>query len=285
MVLGLLYEPESVTLGELFDMLNHEEQQLNQESSTDNDIASVLVATHGNKHIQGEITGKAKTSALQNSTPMISPQSQFGFSMPSQFVPSQFGIPMNFGVPTGPSQFPVSTSQFVPQASSSFMPRHQFSQFSFTPQPFRPFTRGRGRGPKLPCDICWRQNHTTNYCYYRAQIQIPFDFSSMSSMERTYKSAAPIGIPMYRPNMPFNAMQPHRPSMPMVSPIASMPMVSPTTGTLSTQHAPSQQPFAGFTEAYAMPYMVPSSSSSGSANGLPGHGFASYGFTKPYVMP
>lgn len=31
----------------------------------------------------------------------------------------------------------------------------------------RNFIKGRGRGPRPPCKICGRTNHTTNYCYYR----------------------------------------------------------------------------------------------------------------------
>lgn len=100
-------------------MLNHEDQQLIQESSTDSDISLVLVATHGNKNIQGPSPTDTQNSSLPNSAPMSSSQPQFGFSMPSQF-----GIPMHFGVNSGTSQFPASTSQFLPQISSHFMPMH-----------------------------------------------------------------------------------------------------------------------------------------------------------------
>lgn len=102
----------------------------------------------------------------------------------------------------------------------------------------------------MPCDICRRINHTTNYCYYKTPVQFPFDFSSLQWRGPAGPIVAtPIGIPMYRPNLPFVAVQTPRPSM---------NMVSPTAGSFPTLHAQSQ-PFAGFTEAYDMPYMVPSS--------------------------
>lgn len=132
------------------------------------------------------------------------------------------------------------------------MPRHgnQFMPQQFNHQQ-RPFYRGRGRGPRLPCDICGRLNHTTNYCYYKPQP--PRDFSNYQWR----------GIAGSVPQSPWTYQTVNVP-----------PQFSRGQGQFQMNQARIGNPhaFAGFTEAYTMPYMPPPIANS-------------TGFTEAYAVP
>lgn len=178
----------------------------------------------------------------------ISPQ--YG-SIQSVGLPQQSSIANAFGpTQTLHTQFSGSIGQPVmtqPHMPYSSMPPQFFQQT------FRGFARGRGRGPRLPCDICGRSNHTTNYCYYRTPSPSFFPKSPWGPHVQTspqnspwmshsapwmnpYPYTYPTGLPMYQPSIPQS------PSM----------ISSQTTRPNVTTPQPA---FAGFTETCSVPYM------------------------------
>ncbi|KAE9454986.1 hypothetical protein C3L33_13112, partial [Rhododendron williamsianum] len=252
----------TITFAELINMLNGEDLQLLQESDTD--ISYVLVATHGNKSVQDISTGHTLTSTT------ALPHMQF--QMPT--IPSQFGVPMQSQQASHviPSMSPIKLPQIsqFSNMSPGLQPANQFQYFPsshYSPQSFRPFSRGKGRGPRMPCDICGRLNHSTNLCYYKGQSQFPFDQWRSSTPPSWMYPGYPTGMPMFRPGIPVSMSSVPRQSLPNPS------MVSPST---------SQPSFAGFTEAYTFPYMSPTTATTANYTGVPGFTEA---YNAPYLMP
>lgn len=130
-----------LSFDEVVALLNSEDVQLLQDSSTDIDKSTVLVTTHSNQP-----TSHSNVSG-DNSGSMVS------------FAPTQSSS-MNhrpYGYRRQPMPF---FNNFNPQV-------RQF------PWSFKSFPRGRwGGGPGFPIDpyaICGRSNHITSYCYYKTQ--------------------------------------------------------------------------------------------------------------------
>lgn len=133
-------------------MLNGEDLQLLRE--TDCESTTVLVANH--------------SPQVQTSNPPVN-MPKFQPVLPSSFLTSTSGV--------GQSQ---SVSQNMPQPSqfgNTFIPQRQFLPQQYFPPQYRSFPRGRGRGFRHPCEICGRNNHTTNFCHYK--FPQPFDYSSL----------------------------------------------------------------------------------------------------------
>lgn len=114
-----------------------------QASSLETETSTVLLAAHGHgsaQNIMPQLTTQAQNSGIPMHVPVIS-SSQQGSSQP---------------------QFTSSQQQY------SFVPQQQ--QFS---QSYRNGSRGRGgyrgRYPRDPCAICGRNNHATEFCYYKGQ--------------------------------------------------------------------------------------------------------------------
>lgn len=181
------------------------------------------------------------------------------FGSPSQSM--QFGQPNMFGYQNpfmypqfGAQQFGgshlVSPQQF---GGTQLMPQ----QFQFMPQPFgsqqfgsfRGFSRGRSRGPRLPCEICGRSNHSTNWCHYRSP-QLNY-FSQMSSSvpwggaNTSGQWGNTSGIPMFQPSQ----------RMPQVSSSSTPTPMSQSTGS-------AQAHFAAMTNDFSAMKIAPSSSTS-----------------------
>lgn len=152
----------TLTFAELVNMLNGEDLQLVQESSSDNDLSSVLVVTHGIKSLQvGDNVGFSSTGSSS-----VAQSSQMNTQVPS--VQNHFGVPMQYAQNSqfgnSPPQYVTNVQkQFMPQLSSQHMSTQQFGYQNFKP-------RGKGRASRMPCEICGRSNHTTNYCYYKGQV-------------------------------------------------------------------------------------------------------------------
>ncbi|KAG5545337.1 hypothetical protein RHGRI_017712 [Rhododendron griersonianum] len=151
------------------------------------------------------------------------------------FGNSQFGLPQ-FGVPHyGVQQFGPPQIGFNQQFGSPQLGFNQFGTSLIGSQPagtqlfgsFRGFSRGRGRGPRMPCDICGRSNHSTNYCYYKPpQLGFPSQFSSQVSWRGPGSSTqwgTSGGIPMFQPPQTF----PSRPSASQLSIPASQTVGTP----------------------------------------------------------
>lgn len=194
----------SISFDELITMLKSEDVQLIHESASDVEVqnSTVLVATHGHQNSFPTNRKPESSQFSQQSSILCGPSSQLGiqspgyydqtsqssqfvvpfsssqqhgntnsFSYPSQLLPSQFGVSSQYGspflVPSFGSCNPFSSLPTSPQFMSPQFGVQQFGPPQFGSQQFRGFSRGRGRGPRMPCEICGRNNHSTNYCYYR----------------------------------------------------------------------------------------------------------------------
>lgn len=162
---------QNINFNEVVNMLKGEDIQLLQDTHTGVDTASVLVATHTHSNTNGK-----SVDSVSVPPSVLNPSGgQLGF--PSPFGPTQqmsFQQFPNMPGASTPSSVPW-TNQFGPsqqygQSMPSFMPPQngpqQYYQSYSTPP--RGFNRGRGRGPRLPCEICGRSNHSTNYCHFRS---------------------------------------------------------------------------------------------------------------------
>ncbi|KAH7856675.1 hypothetical protein Vadar_004101 [Vaccinium darrowii] len=265
-------------------MLNGEDQQLSKGLPSDH--TTVLVATTEKNTSQGGMnsTGGVSTASIQTG------MSHLGLVSPSN---SGGGVS---GQQNQLVHMPVQ-SQFVPQqqfVSQQFAPQQQFYQ-----NQNRNNTRGRGsrRFFKDPCEICGRNNHTTNFCYYKSQTggfdsQYGAQFGGFSASQ-PYPQASSWGNPAINYITTQMMPQPMQPMMqpmlqPPSQPVQAIMQPSPifhqfrpqmSTSQVSQSSAPqfhrpennfgrttsySQNsgvtPFAGFTAAYQMPAMIPSSS-------------------------
>lgn len=145
---------DTISFAELVTMLKGEDLQLLQDSEVD--TTTVLVA---NQSSPGPlcVNGGSQQSSVTSQPPSL--QQPSASSGQPQFW-SQQNLPQHS---FNPSQFSGTSVQHMPQ--------HYF------PFSARNFPRGRGRGPRPPCDICGRSNHITAYCYYKPQQ--PFDYGSL----------------------------------------------------------------------------------------------------------
>lgn len=182
-----------VSFDELVTMLKSEDVQLIQESASASDVqnSSVLVATHGSQLDNSSALGSSQLPKVSSSQygsfshPYGQSGQSFGashlYGQPSlygfpQQISNSFGVPHQFGSPGLSPQLNMSqlgSPQFgLPQFGLPQFGPQQFGSTQFGSQPFgsqqfglfRGFSRGRGRGPRLPCDICGKSNHSTNYC-------------------------------------------------------------------------------------------------------------------------
>lgn len=232
-----------VCFNELITMLKSEENQLSKETTETDKVSTVLVATHGNQSQSHATPGIL--SSIPSVTPLATPQSSIGASS-SQFA----AFP-----PTPQQQF-----QYFPQNFS---------------QNFRPFNKGRGGRyvPREPCDICGKNNHSTNYCYYRPNNM---SFDGPSSQWRGYlgfSQSLPwtnymmLGFPQNNITM-FQGVSPQM----FKSPAQNTRVVRSNGGFMSVSQSIPQMPFpsiygvpqyasqmppptafAGFTEGFVMP--------------------------------
>ncbi|KAE9458365.1 hypothetical protein C3L33_09721, partial [Rhododendron williamsianum] len=133
-----------------------------------------------------------------------------------------------------PSQ--TQQHQYMPQ---NMMPQQQLQQSFFSPDM---------NSPCMPCDICGKSNHSTNWCYYQPQsLQVfpPFSQSYQNFQWRQPISPwmnpfpYPSGVPMYQSQIPQSSRG---------------PMIPSQQNAFSGSQASTSQPhFAGFTEAYTAP--------------------------------
>lgn len=201
----------------------------------------------------------------------------------------------------------------------------QFIPPQFFPTSFRNFPRGRGRGPRMPCDICGRSNHTTNYCYYKSSFpqmiqsnasfppmfqQIPQPMfqtfpqqQNFQQMPQQYiqssqwRSLAPSLSWMHGSNPWMNA-SPYPSSVPMFqspSPAHSGASMVPSQSAFQSPNpSTSQAHFAGFTDGSfsSAVYPPPGLVSGGSQYGVTspagfhgGYSSASSSVTSPATQP
>lgn len=152
----------TLTFDEVLTMLHSEDLQLTQDSASESDVTSVLVATHGTSSSQ-QVNNptEEQTSFFKMNVPMLS---QYDASAQN----------------SAGQQFGVSSQQ-------SFMPQQHLVSFS------RNSGKGKGyrgaRYPREPCAICGRTNHITNFCYYKNQAPSPpFDQFSVQWRPGVYQS-------------------------------------------------------------------------------------------------
>ncbi|KAG5526466.1 hypothetical protein RHGRI_032665 [Rhododendron griersonianum] len=225
-------------------------------------------------------TESTSYSILQFWPPTKGPISTSTSSMPASLNTSSVssGIPQSVGQYASP---PLGSTGYYGSAPPSVQsvlgphPSHPYGESSpsqyvpsqFLPSSFRGFPRGRGRGPRPPCDICGRSNHTTNYCYYKSSFSQNFQsippfvqgapwrssnqFQSWSNTPPWFNTGVPVyqsqmhaGVPMYQPHhMPTS-----RPSFSTQQPVySSQPSQAPFTG---YSPPPTQAHFAGFTDSF-----------------------------------
>lgn len=172
-VRAMITRGEHAMFDEVVNMLHAEYQQLLQDSNTELDTGTVLVATtsqngqsHGGTSHGGApsliqsfgqlgVTNQVSTSTQGQMYPSNQMQTNFGGHSMGQMQPFYEGSTNSV---LGPAPHPntISQSQGVPQAMNS---QQQF---------FPTYSSGfKGRGRRPPRAICGRSNHTTNYCYYR----------------------------------------------------------------------------------------------------------------------
>ncbi|XP_058226359.1 uncharacterized protein LOC131335146 [Rhododendron vialii] len=105
-------------------------------------------------------TSSVSSGLSQSGGQIVSPQlGSSGF-----YEPAPTTVQVSSPSVLGPSPSHASGEHSQPQYFSS----------QLFPTPFRGVIRGRGRGPRPPCDICGRSNHTTNYCYYKSSFPQQF---------------------------------------------------------------------------------------------------------------
>lgn len=119
-------------------------------------------------------------------------------------------------------------------AQSTNSTQGQTSQQSFMPQQqgFQSGRNGnRGRNfnkfPRDPCAICGRNNHTTNYCYYKGQMsqvyQPPGQWGNVSYQSSPYQSSPWMSPMQHMMNMPQIPMSQQ---FPLVNGFFGMPSTS-----------------------------------------------------------
>lgn len=210
-----------ISFDDLVAMMKSEDIQLSKETSEVDANNTVLIASHSNTQSQKNI----------QATPG---QPMFGSGFPGTGFNGSGSGGQNFSPQYGTQQqyFPTTNSQQYGQHSS------------------RNFNRGRGGRPKFHCDICGRNNHSTNFCYYRANgpgYQGRGGPTTSQSYPAVYGPQGMPSIPVFQ-NIPSQVpvyqgqnggfrpmMQPQTPAMPQT------PTAMPTA-------------FAGFTGQYSMPY-------------------------------
>lgn len=228
MIRALQQQGHGISFNAVVTMLHGEDAQLLQESPTVNDTGTVLVATqhHGKMPASSmppslptqplSVTSSSSYNDLTQTFGQLGISPQYA-SIQSVGLPQQPSIANAFGpTQTLHTQFSGSTGQ--PVMTPPHMP-HSSMPPQFFQQTFRGFARGRGRGPRLPCDICGRSNHTTNYCYYRPPSPSFFPKSPWGPHIQTspqnspwmthsapwmnpYPYTYPTGLPMYQPPIP-----------------------------------------------------------------------------------
>ncbi|KAH7846996.1 hypothetical protein Vadar_020555 [Vaccinium darrowii] len=262
----------SVTFDEAVTMLNSEDIQLLQDTSSETDTSTVLLATHGN-------------GSVSNVIPQLNTQTQ------NQGVPMHVPVISVASSQQGSSQSQYSSSQ---QQQYSFMPQQQ--QYS---QSYRNSSRGRGgyrgRYPRDPCAICGRNNHVTEFCYYKGQLSqnqpcattpvlqgySPQGISGYYPQMQGYApqgfySQGNVGYPQGNlvfsqgnfPGFPSYTFGPQGnfssvPGTPSYIGIPGLPVS--TQPSQPSSQTPAQAHFTGYTGAYNLPsqYTIPSGSPSG----------------------
>lgn len=256
-VRGLQQGGHSLTFNEVVTMLHGEDIQLLQESSTEIETGSVLVATHG----QGKMpTGSmASLSSSTLNVPQLPSSTALSYNgltqsfgqlglFPQQFGPSQqYGSQLTSGFPSPYGYYQSQPLQCIGPTGQQSLPPQSSQQF-FQPS-FRNLNRGRWRGPHMPCEICGKSNHSTKYCHYRPQSpyfpNLQWRPLAQAAPWMSYSTPLihgyPSGMPMYQPQIP----QSQSPMVQQFGPsqTSSAPIPSPQT------------PFAGFTEVFSVPSM------------------------------
>ncbi|KAH7865438.1 hypothetical protein Vadar_006720 [Vaccinium darrowii] len=255
----------TITFDDVITMLYGEDLQLSQESVTEPDVTSVLVATHGNTTGQKMINTTADQSALQRvNVPMFT---QYDANAQSQ------------------------------NSQQSFMPQQQYFQMSRNSGKGRGF-RG-GRYFKDPCAICGKHNHTTNYCYHKNQPP-QFDQSSSQWKPGSYQMypwmyptpsgySVPQHFQMSGAMNGFSVTQPYQNSGGMFQSVAPANLGNyGTRNAIGHRQGVSQfgtAPQAHFTGAYQLPYMVPSTSEVSSGVSMSTQPASSGGISQQSFVP
>ncbi|KAG5551810.1 hypothetical protein RHGRI_010039 [Rhododendron griersonianum] len=258
-------------------MLHGEDFQLLQEPLAETSSTSVLVATHGSSQGQRQLSTGSSFLVAPSTQSVSQPFGSTNQSVGQLVSNTPVGSPSYYD--PNSSQSNVGPANLTP--SSSVTASAQYIPPQFLPTSFRNFPRGRGKGPRMPCDICGRFNHTTNYCYYRPPFSQMVQQGSYSHpMVQQFSQQPYQQVPQqsfhnvsWRPpaqsvpwmnasnpwlNAPMNA-PPYPPGIPMfhyqAPPYSRPPMVA-SQATFQGPNTPSPQAhFAGFTDAYTFPTM------------------------------
>lgn len=118
--------------------------------------------------LNGEELQMSKDHKDEVSTVLVAPHVTSGESHNS-VIPGNSSHSVHFQVqPQAQNASQSSSQQYFPQSASQYFPQQQ-----------RDFNRGRtNRGSRFqrqPCEICGRNNHTTNYCFYKGVSPNSFD--------------------------------------------------------------------------------------------------------------
>lgn len=154
---------DRISFDEVVNMLHGEDLQLLQEPLAETSSTSVLVATHGSSQGQRQLSTGSSFLVAPSTQSVSQPFGSTNQSVGQLVSNTQVGSSSYYDPSS--SQSNVGPANLTP--SSSVTTSAQYIPPQFLPTSFRNFPRGRGRGPRMPCDICGRFNHTTNYCYYR----------------------------------------------------------------------------------------------------------------------
>ncbi|KAH7854659.1 hypothetical protein Vadar_016537 [Vaccinium darrowii] len=241
-------------------MMKSEDAQLSKENSDIEINNTVLVAS------------RSTTQSTNNLAPVMS-QSQpqmfhQGFQTAGYGSGNQSVTQQQVGSHAGYGSENQSVTQQEVGSQQQYFPNSNSS---------RNFNRGKG-GRKFHCDICGRNNHSTNYCYYR-QNGTGYQWRGLSNMPQVFS-------PMYAPQ----GMQ-GIPGMPMIqnlspqfnnssqgqngfkasgSSVQTVPTFVPSAPSMLTQSTPVPTAFAGFTGQSSMSYVpcfVPSVYTPGNVSG------------------
>ncbi|KAH7847305.1 hypothetical protein Vadar_024476 [Vaccinium darrowii] len=251
-------------------MLHSEDLQLTQDSASEPDVTSVLVATHGNSSSQKMVNPtEEQVSFVKLNVPML-----------SQYDVSAHGN---------------ATQQSVGSSQQSFMPQQHFVQFSRNPGKGKGYKGGRY--PRDPCAICGRTNHITNFCYYKNQAP-SFDQSTVQWRSGSNQSSPwvyPVqggvvmpqqvqfsgnanGVSLSQPHQLPQAYQISGPIIPNVSGNFvgfNQGMIQPQNQFLPQEINPFQNQFvtpqAHFTGVYSVPYMTPHTSGLSNVSNMASH--------------